>query len=323
MRLGLLADLRGRLAPLERALSILDDRGCDRLACLGSTAEGGEEDEAVLARLREVDPEVAILPSPHDVHPSIAGGAAEVELAGLALSHECPEHLPLTDKLWITGYEVPSTLVAGERFAAAPEQRACADWFEALVLHAPGPGAAQRRLFLRGGTLELPEGTPFAACPGSVAMSERWERGGSLMIWDDQARTLEGVRFGPDGPLDLGPIRALVYCEEFEPHRPDADALANVELTVKDNADDIGADIASLRPELLLLDYHLAGSLSGLDALLEVRPAGAEPPCPIFTIAGNPADQGSMKDCGALGELPFAYLKDTFSRLLRESGGAA
>ena len=322
MKLGLLADLRGQLAPLERALSILGEHGCDRLACLGSTAEGGEEDEAVLARLREADSEVLILPSPHDTHPSVAGTESEAELAGLTLSHESPEHLPLTNKLWVTGYEVPSTLVAGERFAASPEQRMCADWFEALVLHAPGPGAAQRRLFLRSGEIELPVGTPFAACPGSVAMSERWERGGSVLIWDDERRVLEAVRFGPEGPLDLGPLRVLVYCEEFDAHRPDEAALVNVELTVKDDADGIVADLESLNPEFVLLDYHLAGSKSGMDALFELRPGGAALPCPVFTIAGNPADQGSMKDCGALGELPFAYLKDTFTRLLMESGGA-
>ena len=319
MKLGLIADVRGRLDLLEPALSLLAARGCDRVACLGSTAEGGEQDEAVVARLKEID--AVIVPSPHDAHPSIVGLDVETEAAGLRLAHETPPELPLTAPLWLTGYEVPNVLQAGERLGSNPEQRACADWFEALALAAPGPGPAQRRLFLRGGSWSVPEG-PFVACPGSVAMSEKWARGGSLLVWDQDARTLEGVRFSPQGELDLGPIRMLVYCEDFEPHRPEADALARVELTLKDDADAIASDLAELRPDLVLLDYHLSGSNSGLDALLEVRPGGAPAPCPIFTIAGNPADQGSMKDCGALGELPFAYLKDTLTRLLRECGGA-
>lgn len=320
MKLGLIADVRGRLDLLEPALSILDARGCDRVACLGSTAEGGEQDEAVLERLRGID--AVILPSPHDAHPSLAGLDPEAEAAGLRLAHETPPDLPLTAPLWLTGYEVPDVLQAGERLGSTPEQRACADWFEALVLAAPGPGAAQRRLFLRSGSWSVPEG-PFVACPGSVAMSEKWSRGGSLLVWDEASRSLEGVRFTPQGEPDLGPIRVLVYCEDFGPHRPDEADLAGAELTLRTDADEIAADLAGLRPDLVLLDYHLAGSKSGLDALLEVRPGGAPAPCPIFTIAGNPADQGSMKDCGALGELPFAYLKDTLTRLLRECGAGA
>jgi CheY-like chemotaxis protein len=319
MKLGLLADVRGRLAPLEVALSILDGEGCDRIACLGSTAEGGDEDAAVLRLLR--DRGAALLPSAHDAPEVRDGLPAELELGSLSLAHDSPAELPLTETLWLHDSPVPGLLEARQALGSEGLRRGCGDWFEAMAYVAGEGGAAERRLFLHSGRFVAP-GEALACCPGSVAMAERWARGGSVLTWDDTTRELVAWRFTLDGPLEARDVRVLVYCEDFEPHRPEAAVLHHVELEVKADADGIVEDVAGFRPDLVLLDYHLAGEASGLDALLALRPGGAALPVPVFTIAGNPADQGSMKDVGALGQLPFTYLKDTFTRLLRELGGA-
>ena len=53
MKVGLLADVRGLVAPLPHALRLLREEGCERLVCLGSTVEGADEDETPLRdRLR-------------------------------------------------------------------------------------------------------------------------------------------------------------------------------------------------------------------------------------------------------------------------------
>lgn len=52
------------------------------------------------------------------------------------------------------------------------------------------------------------------------------------------------------------------------------------------------------RPDLLLLHDHLAGKLSGLDAIIALQRAHGSMPIPVFTIAGNPADNQGMKARG-------------------------
>ena len=105
-------------------------------------------------------------------------------------------------ELRLTGYEVPSTLVVGERFAATPEKRICADWFEALVLHAPGPGAAQRRLFLRSGALAVRGGMSEAGALRALTLNPARmmrldERIGSIEVGKDADLVLlSGPPFG-------------------------------------------------------------------------------------------------------------------------------
>ena len=48
MKIGLMADVRGLLGPLQHALRLLREEGCERVACLGSTVEGGSDDEEIL-----------------------------------------------------------------------------------------------------------------------------------------------------------------------------------------------------------------------------------------------------------------------------------
>ena len=88
MKIGLMADLRGELGLLRVALEVLAGEGCDRIVCMGSTAEGGDDDAEVLEALRAVD--ALIIPSPHDSPPEVTANPSEVQLGGLTLGHETP-----------------------------------------------------------------------------------------------------------------------------------------------------------------------------------------------------------------------------------------
>src|SRR5437762_8484624 len=103
MKLGLLADVRGMVDPLKDALAILAEEDCGCIACLGSTVEGGEEDEQVLEALRSV--EALIVPSPHDAAGRLEGRPPQVEACGLMLAHETLGGSD--DVLWLTGFPAP------------------------------------------------------------------------------------------------------------------------------------------------------------------------------------------------------------------------
>src|SRR5687768_2576141 len=106
MKLGLLADVRGLVEPLSAALSLLAEEGCDRVACLGSTVEGGQDDDAVLAALAAVDAQVLL--SQHDSGDRLAGRPTEAVLAGLRLAHDTPGGAD--DVLWLNAVGAPSLM---------------------------------------------------------------------------------------------------------------------------------------------------------------------------------------------------------------------
>lgn len=313
-RLGLLADLRGDRAALDRALAVLREEGCDRVACLGSTIEGGPDDAAILRELETAG--ATIVPSPHDAAP-VAGYPKEAEVAGIRLAHAVPEEIPLLETSWLSGCPAPHLLEAGTWLARTGEQRACGDQY-APVLYL-GTTPPRRRTFTWSEVVVVPDG-PFLACPGSAAVGGRM--GASVMTWSPATRELGVVRFHADGRrVDRRPVVVLVYCTDFDAHRPDPETLAGVRLIEKPDADRIAHDVAELSPDLVLIDYHLAGRSSGLDAVIALQHAPVRPPA--FTIAGNPADNEGMKSAGALGGLPFTFLKDVLSRLLLEITGGS
>ncbi len=317
MKIGMMADVRGQLAPLQAALRILAEEGCDRVACLGSTVEGGPDDEAVLARLRDAG--ATVVASPHDAPGLLDGVPGEAEAAGMSLAHETPGGAD--DTFWLTGYAAPSLLRAGELLRSADGRgRASGDLYAPMV-YMLGPAAVRRRIFLGPGRCAVGDGA-FLACPGSVGLAAQARYGGAVMTWDDASREMAVVTFGADGAR-LPPRRpsVLVYCADFGPHRPDDADLEGVDLTVATSADNIVAEVEQARPDVILLDYHLAGSLSGMDALVELRRGRDQLPAPVLTIAGNPADSQGMKAAGAVAGLPFSYLKDTATRLIRELSG--
>ena len=316
MKTGIMADVRGQLAQLEAALRLLAEEGCERIACLGSTVEGGPDDEAVLARLRDAGATVVV--SPHDA-PGLLDIPPRAEAGGIQIGHETPG--VSDDTLWLTGYPAPSLLRAAEILRDAPGQAmACGDLYTPLV-YVLNTAGVQRRLFLVGGSFAVGDGG-FLACPGSVALATQSRYGGAVMVWDSEARELAALTFGPTGER-MPPRRpsVLVYCAEFDAHRPDEADLAGVEFTVIGSADDIVADVERVGPDVILMDYHLAGTRSGLDALVELRRGRDRLPAPVLAIAGNPADSQGMKAAGAVGGLPFSYLKDTTARLIHEIAG--
>jgi CheY-like chemotaxis protein len=320
MKVGLLADVRGALQPLQVALGILREEGCEQVACLGSTAEGGPEDAAVLEALRGVG--AVILPSPHDAPGAMAGLAGEAAIRGLTLAHAVPGGLPADEILWTSGVGAPWLLAVTEHFRGSPGQRASGDLYAPVLYSVPASGPPRRRTFAGPDAVRVPEGS-FLTCPGSVSMAVGTRRGGSVMTWDEGARELVVVPFTERGRREVGgPLaRIIVYCDDFGPHRPDEDVLRGVDLVVRESADDIVADHATLHPDLILMDYHLAGKLSGLDGVIALQSAHRGLPVPVFTIAGNPADNLGMKSAGAVGSLPFTYLKDALTRLILEATG--
>jgi CheY-like chemotaxis protein len=316
MKTGLMADVRGMLAPLDFALRILRDEGCDRIACLGSTVEGGADDESVLARLR--DESVTVVSSPHDAPGLLEGVPTEDELGGLRLSHELP--CGSDDVLWLTGWPAPSLLRAMELLRAQEGGRASGDLYAPMV-YAMVPEGVRRRIFLGPGRWSVGDGA-FTCCPGSVALAGQSRYGGSVMTWDDASREIAVVTFDGEGKrMPHYRPSILVYCEEFEPHHPDADELKHVTFEVLPGADDIVADVERIKPDVILLDYHLHGRLSGIDAMIALRQGRDALPSPVLTITGNPADSQGMKAAGAVAGLPFMYLKDVTTRLIREIGG--
>jgi len=171
-------------------------------------------------------------------------------------------------------------------------------------------------------TVAVPAG-PFLLCPGSVALAPTPRRAGTVAAWDDARGELTVIPFDETGrrarPSPL--LRILVYSAEFTDQRPDEAVLAEVDLQVRGSADDISADVAREQPDLVLLDYHLAGSRSGLDALIALRGGREQLPVPVFSITGNPTDAEGMKAAGAAWGLPFTWLRDSLTRLIREVTG--
>ena len=102
---------------------------------------------------------------------------------------------------------------------------------------------------------------------------------------------------------------------------PDENVLAGVDMEVHPSADDIVAQARSFRPDHMLGDYHLAGGLTGLDALLSLQRATDLPAIPVLTMAGDPADNQGMRSAGAVGGLPFSFLRDVFTRTIIELTG--
>lgn len=310
----MLADVRGMLGALDAGLAILRDERCDALACLGSTVEGGPDDEAVLARLRDAG--AVVVASPHDAPGLLDGVPAQGEAAGVVLTHETPGGAD--DVLWINGCAAPSLLRASETLRET-RGRACGDIYSPLV-YVMGPLGVRRRLFLGPGRLVV-DGASFLACPGSVALAGQSRYGGCVMTWDEAARELEAIPFDEHGRrLEHREPIVLVYCAELGDMRPDDDELKRVRFEVRASADGIVADVEELKPDVVVMDYHLAGGLSGVDAMLSLRHGGAMP-VPVLTMAGNPSDSQAMKAAGAVGGLPFIYLKDVMTRMIREIGG--
>lgn len=316
MKIGLMADVRGLLPQLRAALRLLKEDGCAKVACLGSTVEGGADDEAVLTLLR--DEGVLVVASPHDAPGLLDGVPAEAELGGLRLAHETPGGGD--DTLWVTGWPAPSLLRAMELLRDQQGGRVSADLYMPMA-YALGPNGIERRIFLGPGRWQLPAG-PFLACPGSVALASQSRYGGAVMTWDDELHELCAIRFDAQGArLPSRRPSVLVYCSEFDVHRPDPEALANVTFEVLTSADDIIADFDRVQPDVILMDYHLAGRMSGIDAMLALRHGREAMPAPILAIAGDPNNSQGMKSAGAVGGLPFVYLKDVTTRLIKEIGG--
>lgn len=316
MKIGLLADVRGILPSLDAALRLLREEGAERIACLGSTVEGGPDDEAVLARLRDEGATVVV--TPHDAPGLLDGVPSEAELAGVRLVHQTPAECD--DTLWLTGWPAPSLLRAIEILREQHGGLVTGDLYAPMV-NVLGPEGVRRRLFLSAGSHVVGD-SPFLACPGSVALAGQSRYGGSVMTWDDASREIAVVTFDGDGrrmPARRPVI--LVYCQDLGANAPDPADLAGVDFEVVESADDIVADVERLHPDVILLDYHLRGALSGMDALIALRKGRDSLPAPVLAIAGNPADSQGMKAAGAVGGLPFVYLKDTMTRLIREIGG--
>ena len=316
MKTGLIADVRGLLPNLDAALRLLREEGCDKIACLGSTVEGGPDDEAVLARLR--DEGATVVASPHDAPGLLDGVPPEAELAGMRLTHETPGGSD--DVLWLTACPAPSLLRAMELLRDQEGGRGCGDLYSPLA-YVLGPQGVKRRLFLGPGRLEVGE-SPFLLCPGSIAMAEQSRYGGSVMTWDTASRELAAVTFGPSGErLPRKRPSVLVYCSEFEPHLPDEDVLDGITFEVLPGADGIVQDVERVNPDVIVLDYHLRGNMSGIDAMIALRKGRDAMPAPVLTMAGNPADSQGMKSAGAVAGLPFMFLKDTLTRLILEIKG--
>lgn len=312
MKVGLLADVRGMVAPLRIALTLLRDEKCEAIACLGSTVEGGPGDAEVLAALDDAG--ATILPSPHDVE-EVGARPREASLAGLALAHETPA-VDAREPFWFHGMDVPSVAAAAATVGDRTTPRACGDLYAPLVYLFPETGSPRRRLVLRSERLAVSDGT-FLACPGSVAMAAE-RGGGSVMTWDDATRELSVVSFGFDGPRGEGTPVILVVCEDFPEAAVEAARSAGVELAVLGTADSLEREVEEREPDLLLLDYHLSGERSGLDALLALTAGRPQLPLPVYTIAGNPADVQGMKAVGARGGIPRAFLAEKLADVLPE-----
>lgn len=317
MKTGLIADVRGLLPNLDAAIRLLRQEGCEKIACLGSTVEGGPDDEAVLARLR--DEGATVVASPHDAPGLLDGVPPEAELAGMRLTHETPGGSD--DTLWLTGWPAPSLLRAMELLRDQEGGRACGDLYAPLA-YVLGPQGVKRRLFLSGGTFEVGD-APFLACPGSIALAGQSRYGGSAMTWDPSRRELGAITFSASG--DRMPAKkpsVLVYCSDFDAHRPDEDVLKGITFEVLPGADGIVQDVERVNPDVILLDYHLQGGMSGIDAMIALRKGRDAMPAPVLTMAGNPADSQGMKSAGAVAGLPYMFLKDTLTRLILEIKGS-
>ena len=316
MKTGLIADVRGLLPHLDAAIRLLREEGCDKIACLGSTVEGGPDDETVLARLR--DEGATVVASPHDAPGLLDGVPPEAELAGMRLGHETPGGSD--DVLWLTGWPAPSLLRAMELLRDQEGGRGCGDLYAPLA-YVLGPEGVKRRLFLSAGTFAVGD-SPFLACPGSVALAGQSRYGGSAMTWDSAKRELSALTFSDSG--DRMPAKrpsVLVYCSDFAPHLPEEDVLEGITFEVLPGADEIVEDVERVNPDVILLDYHLKGGMSGIDAMIALRKGRDALPAPVLAIAGNPADSQGMKSAGAVGGLPFMFLKDTLTRLILEIRG--
>ena len=53
MKIGMISDIHGHLAPLEAALKLFDEKGVDHIICAGDIADGADNGDAVVALLRE------------------------------------------------------------------------------------------------------------------------------------------------------------------------------------------------------------------------------------------------------------------------------
>lgn len=317
MKMGLLADVRGLLGPLKNALALLAEEGCDRIACLGSTVEGGAEDEEVLRALGAA--QVLILPSPHDVPGRLDGWADHAQLAGLRLAHATPGGSD--EMLWLTSCQAPSLLQTMTTLRAQPGQHACGDLYAPFLTMLPDQGGPSRRVFIGPGRVTVPAGS-FIACPGSVTMSIEGAHGGGVATWDDAAREFAVVTFDAEGRR-LPPHRPsiLVYCESLGDMAPDDSVLERVRFNVRPSADDIVSDVEEVTPDVIVMDYHLAGKRTGIDALQALREGRDRLPAPVLSMAGDPSCSEGLKAAGAVSALPHVYLKDTLSRLILELTG--
>lgn len=317
MKIGLIADVRGLVAPLRAALHLLAEEGCERIACLGSTVEGGADDEEALRILAEAS--VVIVPSPHDAPGQLDAWPPTAQLAGLELAHEIPNGSD--EMLWLTSCQAPSLLQTMTTLGSRPGQYACGDLYVPFVTMLPESGAAARRVFIGPGAVTIPAGS-FIACPGSVTMSIEGAHGGGVATWDDASREFRALTFGPDGVrLPARRPSILVYCDALGDMTPDDNVLANIRFTVKASADDIRADVEELAPDVVIMDYHLGGTMTGIDALQALRQGRDRLPAPVLSMAGDPSCSEGLKAAGAVSALPYVYLKDTLSRLILELTG--
>ena len=193
MKIGLLADVRGLVAPLPQALRLLREEGCERLVCLGSTVEGGPDDEEVLRLLAEAS--VLIVPSPFDAPGRLDGWADHATLAGLELAHETPGGSD--EMLWLTSCQAPSILKTMTTLGARPGQHVAGDLYVPFVSMLPEGGGASRRIFLGTGSVTIPPGS-FIACPGSVTMALESRHGGGVATWDEATREFSAIRSGTE-----------------------------------------------------------------------------------------------------------------------------
>lgn len=219
MRLLVLSDVHADARALERALRDAAGRGYDRVLFLGDAVGYGDEPAAAVARLREL-PLVGGVQGNHEAmmfallsgEPTPAAPRIVTMLAehGRALDEDAIAFLrglepELEDRGWAAVHGAPRQRF--EYLISVPLARANEPHMRrplTFVGHTHVPSVYLKReggswrlqpVHAPGLRLRVPEGARAFVNPGSTAFPRDDRPGGSYAIWDDEARTVEIVRF--------------------------------------------------------------------------------------------------------------------------------
>ena len=218
MLLALISDLHGNLAALTRALADIDDRGIERIVCLGDVVGYGPDPEACVDLVRERC-ELTVLGN-HDAAVAMDAGVDRLPRDGQAAARLHREWLAPDALEWLASrplrvdreeatyvHASPASPEEWERLDSFPAIRAQFEAFDTpicFVGHSHKPAVASSAV----GVFRVRAGHRFVVDVGSVGQPRDHDPRLGYTIYDTTAFTTETVRLHYDVARTVARVHA-------------------------------------------------------------------------------------------------------------------